>query len=73
MSPDYAWWYGYADVLGHLGSIRDEAERMRGAETVRKHTLFMIVTGPAMVLVVLGAAAGGWALWRRRSRPVPPA
>jgi len=20
MSPDYAWWYGYADVLGHLAA-----------------------------------------------------
>ncbi|HEY7539419.1 MAG TPA: multiheme c-type cytochrome [Methylomirabilota bacterium] len=69
MSPDYAWWYGYADVLGHLATIRDEGERLRSAETVRKRTLFMILTGPLMVLVVIGAVAGGRWLWRRR-RPV---
>lgn len=23
MNPDYSWWYGYADVLGHLSRIRD--------------------------------------------------
>ncbi len=66
MSPDYAWWYGYADVLGHLATIRDEGERLRTAESVRKRTLFMIVTGPLMVLAVVGAVAGGWSLWRRR-------
>jgi hypothetical protein len=65
MSPDYAWWYGYADVLGHLAAIRDEAQRLRSAETVRKQTLFMIFTGPLMVLVVLGAVYGVWRLWRR--------
>jgi hydroxylamine dehydrogenase len=69
MSPDYAWWYGYADVLGHLATIRDEAERLRSAETVRKRTLFMIVTGPLMVLVVLGVVAGGWRAWRRGRAP----
>jgi hydroxylamine dehydrogenase len=67
MSPDYAWWYGYADVLGHLASIRDEAGRLRSAESVRKQTLFMIFTGPLMVLVVLGAVYGAARLWRRRS------
>jgi hypothetical protein len=72
MSPDYAWWYGYADVLGHLATIRDEAERLRGAETVRKRTLFMIVTGPLMVLVVLGVVAGGWRVWRRRQPRAEP-
>jgi hydroxylamine dehydrogenase len=66
MSPDYAWWYGYADVLGHLATIRDQGERLRSDETVRKRTLFMILTGPLMVLVVVGAVAGGWSLWRRR-------
>ena len=66
MSPDYAWWYGYADVLGHLAMIRDEAGRLRSAETVRKQTLFMIFTGPLMVLGVLGAVYGVWRLWRRR-------
>jgi hypothetical protein len=66
MSPDYAWWYGYADVLGHLASIRDDAERLRSAESVRKRTLFMILTGPAMVLAVLGLGYLGRRAWRRR-------
>jgi hydroxylamine dehydrogenase len=70
MSPDYAWWYGYADVLGHLASIRDEAERLRSAEAVRQRTLFMILTGPLMVLAVLAAVYLGWRFSRRRaSRP----
>ncbi len=67
MSPDYAWWYGYADVLGHLASIRDHAERLRSERSLQRRTLFMILTGPLMVLVVLGAAYGGSRLWRRRS------
>jgi hydroxylamine dehydrogenase len=66
MSPDYAWWYGYADELGHLATIRDDAHRLREARTVRRETLFMILTGPLMVLAVLGAVA--WAR-RRRGRP----
>jgi hydroxylamine dehydrogenase len=67
MSPDYAWWYGYADELGHLASIRDEAHRLRDARTVRRQTLFMLLTGPIMALAVVGALAA----WRRRraSRP----
>jgi hydroxylamine dehydrogenase len=69
MSPDYAWWYGYADVLGHLATIRDDAERLREAEAVRKKTLFMIWTGPLMVLAVLVAVYGARAWWRRRARP----
>jgi len=67
MSPDYAWWYGYADVLGHLATIRDAAERLRDDQTVRRRTLFMIVTGPLMVLAVLAAVGGGWWIWRRRA------
>ena len=69
MSPDYAWWYGYADVLGHLATIRDEAERLRSAEAVRKRTLFMIFTGPVMVLAVVGGAYGAWRGWRRVRPP----
>ncbi|MBI2466946.1 MAG: c-type cytochrome [Candidatus Rokubacteria bacterium] len=70
MSPDYAWWYGYAEVLGHLATIRDEAGRLRSEESVRKRTLFMIWTGPVMVLAVLGAVWLGWRGWRRvRARP----
>jgi hydroxylamine dehydrogenase len=66
MSPDYSWWYGYADVLGHLATIRDGAGRLRSEEAVRRRTLFMIVTGPVMVLAVLGAVYLGARLWRRR-------
>jgi hydroxylamine dehydrogenase len=65
MSPDYAWWYGYADVLGHLAAIRDDAKRLREAAAVRRQTLFMILTGPLMVLAVLGAVY--WVLRRRRA------
>jgi hydroxylamine dehydrogenase len=65
MSPDYAWWYGYADVLGHLAAIRDDAHRLRDARTERRGTLFMILTGPLMVLGVLGGVYGVWR-WRRR-------
>ena|GEM_PF-1976429 len=66
MSPDYAWWYGYADVLGHLAAIRDEASRLREAAAVSKRTLFMLITGPLMVLAVLGGVWGVSRLWRRR-------
>jgi hydroxylamine dehydrogenase len=65
MSPDYAWWYGYADVLGHLATIRNQAEDLRGARATRNRTIFMIVTGPFMVLVVMGVVFGGLR-WRRR-------
>jgi len=68
MSPDYAWWYGYADVLGHLARIRDEAWSLRDAKATRDKTLFMIFTGPLMVLAVLGAVYLGWRT-RRRRRP----
>ncbi|MDT8437370.1 MAG: multiheme c-type cytochrome, partial [Gemmatimonadota bacterium] len=61
MSPDYAWWYGYADVLGHLARIRDEDEAIRSFEATKNRAWFMILTGPLMVLAVLGAA---W--WIRR-------
>ncbi len=69
MSPDYAWWYGYADELGHLATIRDDAERLRSEETTRKRTLFMIFTGPLMVLAVLGAVYLVWRARRRRAGP----
>jgi hypothetical protein len=65
MSPDYAWWYGYADVLGHLATIRDGAERLRSEAAVATRTLFMILTGPLMVLVVLGLVYLGRRAWRR--------
>ncbi len=68
MSPDYAWWYGYADVLGHMARIRDEAESLREAKSTREFTIFMLFTGPLMVLAVLAAAwrARTWWLNRRR-------
>jgi hydroxylamine dehydrogenase len=65
MSPDYAWWYGYADELGHLANIRHEAERLRSERAVRQRSDFMILTGPFMVLAVLGAV---YLVWRRRRR-----
>jgi hydroxylamine dehydrogenase len=65
MSPDYAWWYGYADVLGHLAAIRDEAQSIRAANAVQRRTWFMILTGPIMVLAVLAAL---YAVWRWRKR-----
>lgn len=68
MSPDYSWWYGYADELGHLATIRDDAARLREARTVRRQTLFMILTGPLMVLAIMGAIA-----WVRRRRQRAPA
>lgn len=55
MSPDYAWWYGYAETLGHLTKIRDEAERLRQNSKTAFRTNFMLLTGPFMVLAVLGA------------------
>ncbi len=67
MSPDYAWWYGYAEELGHLARLRDEAERLRSADATRRRTLFMIFTGPLMVLAVVAAAFLGWRSWIRRS------
>jgi hydroxylamine dehydrogenase len=66
MSPDYAGWYGYADVLGHLARLRDEAQQLRDAEATQKRTLFMLLTGPLMVLAVLLAAWLGWRAWQRR-------
>ncbi|MEW5850862.1 MAG: multiheme c-type cytochrome [Myxococcota bacterium] len=67
MSPDYGWWYGYAEVLGHLARIRDEDERMREAHAVQQRTSFMLLTGPLMVLAVLGAVALFRSHLRRRS------
>jgi hypothetical protein len=65
MSPDYAWWYGYADVLGHLASIRHESQRIRSEDATRKRTLFMLLTGPLMVLAVIAAV---YYVWRARAR-----
>jgi hypothetical protein len=66
MSPDYAWWYGYADVLGHLARLRDEEHQLRQARATGRRTLFMLFTGPLMVLVVLLASWLGWRAWQRR-------
>lgn len=68
MSPDYSWWYGYADVLGHLAAIRDDAERIRSEHEVQKRTRFMLATGPLMVLVVVGVVYLASRLWQRRRR-----
>jgi hydroxylamine dehydrogenase len=66
MSPDYAWWYGYADVLGHLARLRDEAKQLRDARATGRRTMFMLLTGPVMVLAVLLAGWLGWRAWQRR-------
>ena len=69
MSPDYAWWYGYADVLGHLARIRDEADSIREASVTADRTRFMIITGPLMVLAVPGAAWIVRRWWLRDGQP----
>jgi hydroxylamine dehydrogenase len=66
MSPDYAWWYGYADVLGHLARLRDEDHQLREARETGRRTMFMLLTGPLMVLAVVLAAWLGWRAWQRR-------
>jgi hypothetical protein len=68
MAPDYAWWYGYADSLGHLARIRDDAEKLRAERATQKRTRFMLFTGPLMVLAVGFAALAAARLWRRRKR-----
>jgi len=55
----------YTDGLGHLATIRDEAEGLRAT---RRRALFIIDTGPVMVLAVLGAVWGDARRWRRRRR-----
>ena len=50
----------------HLAGIRDEAGRLRSEAAVRFRTLFMIVTGPLMVLAVLAAVYLGYRAWQRR-------
>jgi len=66
MAPDYAWWYGYADSLGHLARIRDDAERLRSERATRDRTRFMLLTGPLMVLAVGFAAFAALRFWRRK-------
>ena len=66
MAPDYAWWYGYADSLGHLARIRDDGERLRAERTTRDRTRFMLFTGPLMVLAVGFAAFAALRFWRRK-------
>ena len=68
MSPDYAWWYGYAEVLGHSTRIRDEAERLRTEHRTAARTTFMLYTGPLMVLAVGGAVWAGRAIYLRRKK-----
>jgi hypothetical protein len=62
MSPDYAWRYGYADVLGHLASIRDERRGGPQANAVHDRD---------MVLAVLGGLYLAWRGWRRLRPPRP--
>lgn len=66
MSPDYAWWYGYAEVTGHSSRIRDEAERLRTERRTEARTNFMLYTGPLMVLAVVGVVWAGRTVYLRR-------
>jgi hypothetical protein len=66
MSPDYAWWYGYAEVTGHASRIRDEADRLRTERRTRRLTNFMLFTGPFMVLGVIWMIWVGRNVYRRR-------
>ncbi|HET9333986.1 MAG TPA: multiheme c-type cytochrome [Gemmatimonadota bacterium] len=66
MSPDYAWWYGYADVLGHLARLRDEEQQLREARATGRRTMFMLLTGPLMVAAILLAAWLAWRAWQGR-------
>jgi hypothetical protein len=68
MSPDYAWWYGYAEVLGHSSRIRYEADRLRTEVKTTARTNFMLYTGPIMVLAVVGVVWAGRAVYRKRKR-----
>ena len=68
MAPDYAWWYGYAESLGHLARIRDDAERLRAERKADERTNFMLWTGPIMVLVVLLVVFALYRLWWGRRR-----
>jgi hypothetical protein len=68
MSPDYAWWYGYAEVTGHASRIRDDAERLRAEHRTAARTNFMLYTGPLMVLAVVGAVWAGRTVYLRRRR-----
>ncbi|MEK7878960.1 MAG: multiheme c-type cytochrome, partial [candidate division NC10 bacterium] len=72
MSPDYAWWYGYAETLGHLARVRDEAERLRQAHRTAARTNFMLLTGPLMVLAVVGVVWGARAFYLRRQQRTGP-
>lgn len=65
---DYAWWYGYAETLGHLTKIRDEAGRLRAERATATRTRFMLWTGPLMVLGVIGAVGVAWMVWTHRFR-----
>lgn len=69
MAPDYAWWYGYADSLGHLARLRDDAEKLRAEHATRNRTRFMLLTGPLMVLGVALAAFAAVRFWRKRKEP----
>ncbi len=68
MSPDYAWWYGYADVLGHMARVRDEAQVIREDHATGVRTRFMLITGPLMVLAVLLAAYLFRSWWAGKAR-----
>lgn len=49
-----------------MARLRDEAGKLRDARPTRRVTLFMLFTGPLMVLAVLAAAWWGRRWWQAR-------
>jgi hydroxylamine dehydrogenase len=61
MNPDYAWWLGYADVLGHLTRIRDEGQRLRSEHRSATLARILLYGGILLALVILLI---GYRVWR---------
>jgi len=68
MNPDYSWWLGYADVLGHLTRIRDEAKRLRSEHQSRTLARYLLYGEVLLGLTVLVAGCSVWRLTRRLKR-----
>ena len=46
--------------------LRDEDQQLREARATGRRTMFMLFTGPLMVLAVILALFFGWRAWQRR-------